>query len=137
MDYNGAFEAWRVHRVNNLWINRVPLAIPIQPAIFLCWECCFSQANHCSITGKKYNHAEIGRYEEIRVHFHQILMDDSSSELQLGGEVNSEGASLENAELSQIRHVEKQTYSGRYGIKNQVLHGLFCYQTEIYLFFHF
>lgn len=44
-------------------------------------------------------------------------MDNSGSELQLGGEVNSKGAALQNAELSQIRHVEKQTYSGRYGIK--------------------
>lgn len=114
MDYNGAFEAWRLHRVNNLWINQAPLAIPIQPTIFLCWEnCCFSQANRCGITGKKYNHLKIGRLEEIRVHFYQILMDNSGSELQPGGEVNSKGASLENAELSQIRHVEKQTYSGR------------------------
>lgn len=117
MDYNGAFEEWRVHHVNHLWIDRMPLAIPIRPTIFLCWEYCFSQANHRSITGKKYNHVKIGRYEKIRVHFSQILMDESGSELQLGGEVDSEGASLENAELSQIRHIEKQTYSGRYGIK--------------------
>lgn len=70
-----------------------------------------------AFTGKKYNHVKIGRYEEIRIHFSQILMDMSGSELQLGGEVNSKGASLENAELSQIRYVEKQTYSGRYCIK--------------------
>lgn len=53
----------------------------------------------------------------MRVHFYQILMDNSSSGLELGGEVDSKGASLENAELSQIRHVEKQTYLGRYSIK--------------------
>lgn len=96
MGYNGAFEAWRVHPVNNLSID---------------------QASLCSITGKKYNHVKIGGNEEIWVHFYQILMDNTSSELQLGGGVNSKEASLENAELSQIRHIEKQTYSGRYGIK--------------------
>lgn len=118
MDCNGALEAWRVHCVNNLWINQAPLAIPIQPTIFLGWEYCSSQANHCSITGEKYNHVKIGRCEERRVQdFYQILMDSSGSELQLGGEVNSKGAPLENAELSQIWHVEKQTYSGRHSTK--------------------
>lgn len=34
MEYNGAFEAWKVHRVNNLWIKQASLAIPIQPTIF-------------------------------------------------------------------------------------------------------
>lgn len=76
-------------------------------------------AKHITVAlqGNKYNHVKIGRYEEIRVHFHQILMDNNGGELQPGGEFNSEGASLQNAELSQIRHVEKQTHSGRYGIK--------------------
>lgn len=76
-------------------------------------------AKHITVAlqGNKYNHVKIGRYEEIRVHFHQILMDNNGGELQPGGEFNSKGASLQNAELSQIRHVEKQTHSGRYGIK--------------------
>lgn len=63
MDYNGAFEAFGVHRVNNLWINRLPLAVPIQPAVFLCWEYCFSKANHSSV-GKKSNYVKIKKYEE-------------------------------------------------------------------------
>lgn len=93
MDYNGAFEAFRVHRVNNQWTNRPPLATPIQPAIFLCWEYCFSKANDSSM-GKKSNYVKIRRYAEIRVHFHQILTNNSGNELQLREEVNSEGVTL-------------------------------------------
>lgn len=93
MAYNGAFEAFRVHRVNNLWINQQPLAIPVQPAILLCWEYCFSKANH-SGKGKISNYVKIRRYEEIRVHSHQILMNNSGNELQLRGEVNSKGVTL-------------------------------------------
>lgn len=37
-------------------------------------------------------------------------MNNSGDESQLVGEVNSEGGILWNVELSQIRHVEKQTY---------------------------
>lgn len=75
--------------------------------------------------------------KKLRVRFHQLLMKTGGDEPQLVGEVNSEGGILWNVELSQIRHVEKQTYLGRYGIKNQILHGIFCFQTEPYLFFHF
>lgn len=81
VSYNGAFEALRVHRVSNLWINQQPLETPIQPAILLCWEYCFSKANHSSI-GKILNYVNIRRCEEITVRSHQILMNNSGNKLQ-------------------------------------------------------
>lgn len=43
---------------------------------------------------KKINYVKIRKYEEIRVCFHQILMNNSGNELRLRGEVNSEGVTL-------------------------------------------
>lgn len=80
-----------------------------------------------ALQGKEYNHVEIGRYEEVRVHFHQILMDNSGSELQLGGEVNSKVYHYKMQSCLKLDMLKSKHSRGDTVSKNQILHGLFCY----------
>lgn len=93
MDYNGVFEVLRPTMSVICGLTDRLLQFQFNPWFFLAGGIVLEKQISV-VWGKKSNYVKLRQYEEIRVHFYQILMTNSGNKVQFRGEVKSEGITL-------------------------------------------